>query len=79
MNDLNEKLKGYRTQISIVIGVILSTIDTLRELVVSVGGLVDAQMAEGGAAVAILALIAGGKALVTDVIPKLKGNLDRTS
>lgn len=79
MENLNEKLKGWRTQIAVVLGVILSTIDILREFIVSLGGLVDAQLADGGAAAAVVALIVGGKALVTDVIPKLKGNLDRTN
>jgi len=76
---VNEKLKGWRTQIAMVLGVVLSTMDTLREFVMAAGGLIDAQMADGGAAAAIVALIVGGKALVTDVIPKIKGNLDRTT
>ena len=78
MNDLNEKLKGWRTTVVVILGMILSTMDTLRELVASIGEIVGAQMADGGSAGLIVGGIVALKALITDVIPKLKGNLDRT-
>ena len=79
MNDLNEKLKGWRTQIAVLIGIVLSSLDTLTQFVEQFASLIDVQMADGGAAASIIALVVGMKALFTDTIPKLKGNLDRTS
>ena len=79
MNDLNEKLKGWRTQIAIFIGIVLSSLETLTKFVEQFASLIDIQMTNGGAATSIIALVVGMKALFTDTLPKLKGNLDRTN
>lgn len=72
-----ESLKGFRTLLSTYVGVLLSTLDTVREVVVSLAGTLDAQLSDGGAAAAVIAAVLTLKALVADVVPKLRGTLNK--
>ena len=72
-----EKLKGFRTQIAAIIGAILASIDGLREIVVSLGGIADQALGDGGAGAVIVAAVVSLKAVFADIIPKLKGELNK--
>lgn len=74
---MNELLKGWRTQIAVYSSVLLSSIDGLREIVVQLTSMLGAQLNEGGAVAVIVGAIVSIKALVTDTIPKLKGELKK--
>ena len=72
-----EKIKGYRTAIATVIGAVLASIDGLRDVVMVISDFVSVEMGDGGAAAAIVAAITGIKAIIADVVPKVKGTLDK--
>lgn len=72
-----DKIKGYRTAIVAVLGLVLSTIDSLREIVELLLSFVNVEMGDQGASAAIVALVVGIKAIIVDVIPKWKGTLNK--
>lgn len=70
---MNEKLKGYRTLILTFLAALIGNIDVVAQLVQGVADIVGAQISEGGAIAALVVAVVSIKQLVTDAIPKLKG------
>ncbi len=77
MNDLNEKLKGWRTIILTWLAVGLSMIEVVRDALISLTSVIDAGMGDAGAVAGIIAVVVTIKQLITDVSKRLKGTLDK--
>lgn len=75
MNDLNEKLKGFRGQLVLWIAVLLSTIDIVREAIVQFSAMIGPQLDETGAVAALIGTAVSVKLLITDTLKRLRGEL----
>lgn len=66
-------LKGWRTIIITFLSAGVGNVGIINDLVIAIADIVGAQLSEGGAIAALAIAATTIKQLVTDAIPKMKG------
>lgn len=72
---MNEKLTGFRTLIVTFLAAGIGNLDVIIGVIQGIAEIINVQLSEGGAIAALITASVTIKQLITDAIPKLKGQV----